>query len=38
MSREISKGTKEYADSLLGNTEDVMKETLEKLEQICQKH
>ena len=32
MSREISKGTKEYADSLLGTTEDVMKETLEKLE------
>ena len=28
MSREISKGTKEYADSLLANTEDVLIETL----------
>ena len=26
MSREISKGTKEYADSLLANTEDVLNE------------
>ena len=31
MSREISEGTKEYADSLLGNTEYVLNETLEKL-------
>ena len=32
MSREITKGTKEYADNLLGNTVDVMKDNLEKLE------
>ncbi len=32
MSREISKGTKEYADNLLANTEDVLNETLNKLE------
>ena len=32
MSREISKGTKEYADNLLGDAENVMKETLQKLE------
>ena len=31
MSREISKGTKEYADSILSNTEDVLNETLNKL-------
>ena len=31
MSREISKGTKEYADNLLGNTEDVLTGTLQKL-------
>jgi len=31
MSREISKGTKEYADSLLENTENVLNETLNKL-------
>ena len=27
----MSKGTKEYADSLLANTEDVLTETLNKL-------
>ena len=32
MSREISKGTKEYADTLLLNTEEVLNNTLEKLE------
>ena len=31
MSREISKGTKEYADSLLLNTETVLGDTLNKL-------
>ena len=31
MSREISKGTKEYADSLLANTEEVLTNTLDKL-------
>ena len=31
MSREISKGTKEYADSLLENTENVLNGTLNKL-------
>ena len=31
MSREISKGTKEYADSLLASTENVLNETLQKL-------
>ena len=31
MSREISKGTKEYADSLLANTENVLNDTLNKL-------
>lgn len=31
MSREISKGTKEYADSLLANTEGVIQQTLDKL-------
>ena len=33
MSREISKGTKEYADNLLGGTENVLTDTLAKLEQ-----
>ena len=32
MSREISKGTKEYADTLLLNTEEVLNNTLAKLE------
>ena len=32
MSREISRGTKEYADSLLENTENVLTETLGKIE------
>ncbi len=31
MSREISRGTKEYADTLLGQTEDVLSGTLDKL-------
>ncbi len=31
MSREISRGTKEYADTLLGQTEDVLNGTLDKL-------
>ena len=31
MSREISKGTKEYADNILSNTENVIQETLDKL-------
>ena len=32
MSREISKGTKEYADNLLANTENVLNDTLGTLE------
>ncbi len=32
MSREITNGTKEYADNLLQNTEKVLSDTLQNLE------